>query len=404
MRNLKIILSLLLLIIGIRFSLANTIDEINIKVSRYNDAGQFEESIKLLEQTINDKSSTKYQIYNAYLQKYIIYKRLFNYSEAVNNLNKAEKFGLLSDKKNEVKTRIQIERLFIEFDHLKFDQVVQLLPTINENDLIYVDDITKGFYLSVVGTMYEKEYDYENAELYYEKAIDVMKVHNPKHLPNIYRKKISLYTQLRDDKKALDAFNIGLKYATFHKMDIYILNLYEQITDFYYQIGNYKKAYEHRIIVNELATKYDALNISGNLLLLEKELIHERKDSEIIYERKIVILFIIISIILVGLLISLFFVFSLNKKNKKLVEIENINLRNELKSLSLLNNENLNSNLEINLEKLTARQKQIIYLVEQGRTNKEIGNELFISENTVKYHLKIIYNLLGIDNRNSLIK
>ena len=52
---------------------------------------------------------------------------------------------------------------------------------------------------------------------------------------------------------------------------------------------------------------------------------------------------------------------------------------------------------------LSERQLEIIRLVEQGKTNKEIGNELFISENTVKYHLKIIYNTLAIDNRNSLI-
>jgi len=47
----------------------------------------------------------------------------------------------------------------------------------------------------------------------------------------------------------------------------------------------------------------------------------------------------------------------------------------------------------------TERQVEIINLVRQGKTNKEIGAELFISENTVKYHLKIIYNVLGIENR-----
>ena len=37
-----------------------------------------------------------------------------------------------------------------------------------------------------------------------------------------------------------------------------------------------------------------------------------------------------------------------------------------------------------------------------GKTNKEIGVELFISENTVKYHLKIIYEALNITNRSKL--
>ncbi|WP_425583588.1 response regulator transcription factor [Winogradskyella damuponensis] len=48
---------------------------------------------------------------------------------------------------------------------------------------------------------------------------------------------------------------------------------------------------------------------------------------------------------------------------------------------------------------LTERQLEVIKLVKEGKTNKEIGVELYISENTVKYHLKAIYELLGVKNR-----
>ncbi|MBW1619406.1 MULTISPECIES: helix-turn-helix transcriptional regulator [Empedobacter] len=51
---------------------------------------------------------------------------------------------------------------------------------------------------------------------------------------------------------------------------------------------------------------------------------------------------------------------------------------------------------------LSERQLDIIELVKKGFTNKEIATELYISENTVKYHLKVIYNTLGIESRNSL--
>ena len=53
---------------------------------------------------------------------------------------------------------------------------------------------------------------------------------------------------------------------------------------------------------------------------------------------------------------------------------------------------------------LTERQVEIINLIKEGKTNKEIGAILFISENTVKYHLKIIYNILGIGHRWDLKK
>ncbi|WP_067623679.1 response regulator [Alicyclobacillus acidiphilus] len=48
---------------------------------------------------------------------------------------------------------------------------------------------------------------------------------------------------------------------------------------------------------------------------------------------------------------------------------------------------------------LTAREREILQFVKQGATNKEIAEALFISENTVKNHLKNIMAKLHIKNR-----
>ncbi len=48
---------------------------------------------------------------------------------------------------------------------------------------------------------------------------------------------------------------------------------------------------------------------------------------------------------------------------------------------------------------ISAREIQIIGLLVQGRTNREIGETLFISENTVKTHIKNIYSKLNVSNR-----
>ena len=63
---------------------------------------------------------------------------------------------------------------------------------------------------------------------------------------------------------------------------------------------------------------------------------------------------------------------------------------------------NKNNISKHNADRLSERQTEIVNLVKKGLTNKEIAEQLFISENTVKYHLKSIYTLLGIDSRNSL--
>jgi DNA-binding NarL/FixJ family response regulator len=48
---------------------------------------------------------------------------------------------------------------------------------------------------------------------------------------------------------------------------------------------------------------------------------------------------------------------------------------------------------------LTAREKEILLLVAKGLTNKQIGQQLFIAENTVKNHIKNLLAKLEVDNR-----
>ncbi len=54
--------------------------------------------------------------------------------------------------------------------------------------------------------------------------------------------------------------------------------------------------------------------------------------------------------------------------------------------------------------KLTRREEEIVNLVIQGYSNKQISKALFISENTVKTHLANIFGKFGITNRVQLIK
>lgn len=50
---------------------------------------------------------------------------------------------------------------------------------------------------------------------------------------------------------------------------------------------------------------------------------------------------------------------------------------------------------------LTAREMEVLRLVVKGRSNKEIGNELTISEATVKTHVNSLMSKLGVNDRTS---
>ncbi len=50
-------------------------------------------------------------------------------------------------------------------------------------------------------------------------------------------------------------------------------------------------------------------------------------------------------------------------------------------------------------EDLTDREMQVLQLIVKGRSNKEISSALFISEDTVKFHLKALFMKLGVQDR-----
>jgi DNA-binding NarL/FixJ family response regulator len=53
---------------------------------------------------------------------------------------------------------------------------------------------------------------------------------------------------------------------------------------------------------------------------------------------------------------------------------------------------------------LTARQREVLELVAQGLTNKEIAAALHITEATVKYHVSQILERLQLKSRHQLAK
>lgn len=52
---------------------------------------------------------------------------------------------------------------------------------------------------------------------------------------------------------------------------------------------------------------------------------------------------------------------------------------------------------------LTGRELEVLQQVAKGRTSKEIGDVLFISENTVKNHVRNVLDKLGLHSRNEAV-
>lgn len=55
-------------------------------------------------------------------------------------------------------------------------------------------------------------------------------------------------------------------------------------------------------------------------------------------------------------------------------------------------------------DSLSEREMEVLALVAQGRSNKEIARELFVSEGTVKAHVSHIMGKLGVERRTELVR
>lgn len=57
----------------------------------------------------------------------------------------------------------------------------------------------------------------------------------------------------------------------------------------------------------------------------------------------------------------------------------------------------------LDLSLLSERERDVVLLIDQGKSNREIADALFISERTVKAHLSTIYKKLCVEDRVHLI-
>ena len=57
----------------------------------------------------------------------------------------------------------------------------------------------------------------------------------------------------------------------------------------------------------------------------------------------------------------------------------------------------------LDLSVLSERERDVVLMIDQGKSNREIGDALFISERTVKAHLSSIYKKLQVEDRVHLI-
>lgn len=401
----KLLLFLLLsLFSGKNFAKNLSYEQLEKLVISNNQNGKTNESLKLIIDFIENNKEDNYYLYKALILKSDTYKTLFNYPETLKVLDEAYKVGLQSNKVAEVKANINLEKAYALFDILKYDEANKLMQELRKNNYRYIEPS------DIAGMIMQEAYidylhkDYINSEKKYDDAILLMKKANPKNLPIIYGKKMELYLITKQRDKAIHDFKLGLSSAEKHSILKYKIYMYEKLREQQMKDNDWKNAFKSFQIIDSMNVVYNANNKSNQLNILEKDKELQKKVFDLNRSNLIRNFLLILCLALFGGLYLLYRFFKSNKEKNILLEKENIRIHDELQILtSSLSNHGF-TKIDLSVFKLTERQLEIIELIRQGKTNKEIANTIYISENTVKYHLKVIYDIMNIENRSEFFK
>ena len=379
-------------------------NDLEQKVQKNNHLQKFDTSINLINTFILENESSYYDNYLAYLLKADTFKSVFNYKETFVNLNMALAQGLKTTKKDEVEAVILAKKAFAYFDIQDYKKSIEIMWLLKLANYKYITEKDMAYLIMQEGYINYLNKNYIDAEIKFDKAIVILNKVSPENLPIIYGKKVELYKSTGNHEKSMLAFNLGYDSAKKSKLLKYQIYMYEQLREQQMIDNDWKAAFKSFQIIKNLETKYNAEEANSKLKVLEKDIEIKSKIFELKKENTIRNFLVVLLIVLLILLSISFRLHKSNVKSKKIIEYEFDKINNELKILTNQLDDKGFVNLDLSKYNLSPKQLEIIELIRKGKSNKEIGSVMFITANTVKYHLKTIYEVLNIENRSDFFK
>lgn len=360
-----------------------SLDSLDKVIYEFNNAFEYEKSIALLSGMLADPEMNPAERSKLYLYKSYTYKRLFNYGQAMYNLDLAIEAALKSEETGKLVAEMKAEKAFIYFDTQSYDKAAGIMKELEAQNYRHLAPQYVAFLLLQASFLRIQEKDYATAEKNLNDAIVLARQHSPQDLPLFYGKKIHLYNatgryDLRDS-----AFQEGYREAEKTGILKYQMYLYEVLKGELYAVKDHTSALKAQKKYDSLAHVYNYTGYDGKAQVLDKKIEDAKKLHELTRQKKQKA-FLLTAVLILLLLIPVIYFY---RKHQPVPE------SGEATSAGVF---------DLSRYDLTIRQREIIVLVQQGKSNKEIADMLYISENTVKYHLKGIYEILAVKRRTQL--
>ncbi|WP_430533583.1 tetratricopeptide repeat protein [Myroides sp. C15-4] len=357
----------------------------------------YDEAIEKLQRLVLGPKTSPEAKAEAYFLKHEIYSKIGIYTEAESNLTwflqQAERSNLPV---KEYEGRYLLSTAILYCKKLAYQKAIEKLELIRNYSTDY-EPTQYALYLFLEGIQKMEEKDYVRAEIDLKASIELLKQELSDYLPTVYKELLRLYAEVNDLDKAEETYEEGLHYGQLLKVQSEVFQLYRFMADYYQKIGRNKESLALAETLLVKGTAYNIPHVSSRMYFVEQKVLQESKDQQQVQTKRIQYL-LFFSVCLFCLLLGISYkAYKKNRSNKELIEQENQELKTNYTSLK----EEKKKQEEEPV--LSERQNDILKLVKQGKTNKEIATILCISQNTVKYHLKIIYDLLKINGRSDLL-
>ncbi|MEL6558589.1 MAG: LuxR family transcriptional regulator [Bacteroidota bacterium] len=269
---------------------------------------------------------------------------------------------------------------------------------------------------SNIGSGYFDAQVYDSAASYFERAVEKdREINDLIGLPTDLYWLAEANFKLNKVRKAQKLLDESKKYNKDKTITMRSMNLESEIL---YALGNFKtslsifKQYKNLQdsmfnlgkdeIIQELQTKYETAKKEKEIAFLEQE--NKLTVAQLEKERQFQLFLTILSLVII--ISAVVIIYNLRKKKQleaQTLQAEISQLRAEIKTQTMIRNQSIDKPLEqLNDDlpnPLSEREYDVLQMIFTEKTNREIAEELFVSVNTIKTHLKNLYTKLGVSNR-----
>lgn len=387
-------------------------------VYQLNNAQKYTESQALLLPLLESDAYTANEKYQASILLSYTYKRVGDYQSTLKFLGKARQFSQKTQQADSTSAYVTSQEALAYFDIQQYAKSDSLMSALQKTGFRYIDLENKAKLRMQQGYLLFKKKQYEQAEATYNQAIDWLKASSPCDLPMILVKKMQLYADMNRMDLLQDALRQSSVYADSCGIIKYHLYAYEELLNIYKARKEPSGMATTILVLDSLKKVYDREVKLAALHNQQEELIEAEKKKQGLEDQTQRNYLIVLAggLLLVALLIGLGFWQYRRQKEKELArmkaELEQFMKQNPIipptSPAAADPASSPSSTTEPDAEKpyltvLSERQRDVLDFMAKGMSNREIADQLFISENTVKYHIKNIYLLLEVKDRKKFL-